>query len=104
MRNYNYLYESSMQDNFERQILSGYLTEAKLKVMIENNQLTEQQLKVVEELVQQMEAIIEADEMWENAMVDKSSRRVLAAAIGVVALKFGEVSDGMIDFLNNDDN
>lgn len=51
MRNYNYLYESSMQDNFERQILSGYLTEAKLKVMIENNQLTEQQLKVVEELV-----------------------------------------------------
>lgn len=51
MRNYNYLYESSMQDNFERQILSGYLTEAKLKVMIENNQLNEQQLKVVEELV-----------------------------------------------------
>lgn len=64
----------------------------------------EDSIKVVEELVQQMEAIIEADEMWENAMVDKSSRRVLAAAIGVVALKFGEVSDGMIDFLNNDDN
>jgi hypothetical protein len=39
-----------MQDNFERQILSGFLTEAKVKELIENNQLNEQQLKVVEEL------------------------------------------------------
>lgn len=50
MRNHNYIYESALQDNFERQILSGYLTEAKLKVMIENNQLSEQQLKIVQEL------------------------------------------------------
>jgi hypothetical protein len=50
MNNYNYLYESAMQDNFERQILSGFLTEAKVKELIENNQLNEQQLKVVEEL------------------------------------------------------
>jgi hypothetical protein len=39
-----------MHDNFERQILSGFLTESKLKEMITNNQLTENQLKVVEEL------------------------------------------------------
>lgn len=50
MNNYNYLYESAMQDNFERQILSGFLTEAKVKELIENNQLNEQQMKVVEEL------------------------------------------------------
>lgn len=63
----------------------------------------EDSIEIIENLVNQMEEIIQADEMWENAMTDKSSRRVLAAAIGVVALKFGEVSDDMIDFLNNDD-
>jgi hypothetical protein len=63
----------------------------------------EDSIKVVEELVQQMDAIIEADEMWENAMVDTSSRRVLAAAIGVVALKFGEVSEDMVNFINDND-
>ena len=50
MNNYNYLYESALQDNFERQILSGYLTEAKVKELIKNNQLNEQQMRVVEEL------------------------------------------------------
>ena len=50
MRNYSYIYESAMQDNFERQILSGYLTEEKVKELVENNQLNEDQMKVVEEL------------------------------------------------------
>lgn len=62
----------------------------------------EGQIEIVEELVEQMEKIISADDMWENAMMDESSRRVLAAAIGVVALKFGEVSSEMIDFLNDE--
>lgn len=60
----------------------------------------EDSLKLVEEIVQQMEELIAADSMWENAVDDETSRRVLAAAIGVVALKFGSISDGMIDFLN----
>jgi len=50
MNNYNYLYESAQLENFERQILSGYLTQTKLKTLIESNQLSEQQLAVVEEL------------------------------------------------------
>ena len=50
MRNYSYIYESAQLENFERQILSGYLTEAKLIEMYENNQLSEEQEKVVEEL------------------------------------------------------
>lgn len=50
MRNYSYIYESAQIENFERQILSGHLTEAKLIEMYENNQLSEQQIKVVEEL------------------------------------------------------
>jgi hypothetical protein len=50
MRNYSYIYESAQIENFERQILSGYLTEAKLIEMYENNELSEKQIKVVEEL------------------------------------------------------
>jgi hypothetical protein len=50
MRNYSYIYESAQLENFERQILSGHLSEAKLIEMYENNQLSEQQMKVVEEL------------------------------------------------------
>jgi methionyl-tRNA synthetase len=63
----------------------------------------ENSIQIVEQLVQQMDKIIESDEMWENAMTDVSSRRVLAAAIGVVALKFADISDEMVDFLNNDE-
>jgi hypothetical protein len=50
MSNYSYIYESAQIENFERQILSGYLTQTKLKTLIESNQLSEQQLAVVEEL------------------------------------------------------
>lgn len=50
MRNYSYIYESAQIENFERQILSGYLTEAKLIEMYENNELSEHQIKVVQEL------------------------------------------------------
>ena len=48
MRNYSYIYESAQIENFERQILSGYLTEAKLIEMYENNELSEQQIAVAE--------------------------------------------------------
>lgn len=48
--NYGYIYESAQMENFEKQILSGYITKDKLEYMIENNQLTSEQLKVVEEL------------------------------------------------------
>lgn len=50
MRNYSYIYESAQLENFERQILSGHLSEAKLIEMYENNQLSDQQIKVVQEL------------------------------------------------------
>lgn len=50
MHNYSYIYESAQLENFQRQILSGHLTEAKVKELMENNQLDEQQLRVVEEL------------------------------------------------------
>ena len=50
MRNYSYIYESAQIENFERQILSGHLTESKLIEMYENNELSEHQIKVVQEL------------------------------------------------------
>lgn len=50
MSNYSYIYESANLEGFERQILSGYLTQEKLVEMMENNQLSESELKVVEEL------------------------------------------------------
>lgn len=37
-------------EHFERQLLSGYITESRLVEMIENNELSQQQLAVVEEL------------------------------------------------------
>ncbi len=37
-------------EHFERQLLSGYITESRLVEMIENNELSQEQLAVVEEL------------------------------------------------------
>ena len=68
-----------------------------------NNLNISESLEVVETLVSQMEEIITADYMWENAMNDETSRRVIVAAVGVIALKFAEVSDDMIDFINDDE-
>ena len=60
-------------------------------------------LDVVETLVSQMEELISPDEKWENAMTDETSRRVIVAAVGVIALKFGDISETMIDFINDDE-
>jgi hypothetical protein len=56
MRNYSYIYESAQIENFERQILSGYLTEAKLIEMYENNELSEQQIAIAEGLFDRFRA------------------------------------------------
>lgn len=63
----------------------------------------EKSLTIVEELVMQMEELITSDYMWENAVEDETSRRVICAAIGVIALKFAEISDGVIEFINKDE-
>jgi len=63
----------------------------------------EKSLTVVEELVIQMEELINSDYMWENAVEDETSRRVICAAIGVIALKFADISEEMIDFINEDE-
>ena len=63
----------------------------------------DESLDVVETLVSQMEELISADEMWENAVDDDTSRRIIVAAVGVIALKFGDISDTMIDFINDDE-
>ena len=63
----------------------------------------EKSLSVIEQLVSQMEELITADYMWENAIDDETSRRVICAAVGVIALKFADVTEGMIDFINNED-
>jgi hypothetical protein len=63
----------------------------------------DESLDVVETLVSQMEELISADEMWENAMTDETSRRIIVAAVGVIALKFGDISETMIDFINDDE-
>jgi hypothetical protein len=63
----------------------------------------DESLDVVETLVSQMEELITADEMWENAVDDETSRRIIVAAVGVIALKFGDISDTMIDFINDDE-
>ena len=68
-----------------------------------NNLNISESLEVVETLVSQMEELITSDDMWENAMNDETSRRVIVAAVGVIALKFAEVSDEMIDFINDDE-
>ena len=68
-----------------------------------NNLNISDSLEVVETLVSQMEELIASDDMWENAMNDETSRRVIVAAVGVIALKFAEVSDDMIDFINDDE-
>jgi len=60
-------------------------------------------LTVVEQLVQQMEELIATDSMWENAADNENARRILCAAVGVIALKFGTISEGMIDFINESD-
>jgi hypothetical protein len=63
----------------------------------------DESLDVVETLVSQMEELITADEMWENAVDDDTSRRIIVAAVGVIALKFGDISETMIDFINDDE-
>jgi hypothetical protein len=63
----------------------------------------DESLDVVETLVSQMEELISADEMWENAVDDDTSRRIIVAAVGVIALKFGDISETMIDFINDDE-
>lgn len=63
----------------------------------------EKSLNIIEQLVSQMEELITADSMWENAVDDETSRRVICAAVGVIALKFADVTEGMIDFINNED-
>ena len=68
-----------------------------------NNLNISESLEVVETLVSQMEELITSNDMWENAMNDETSRRVIVAAVGVIALKFAEVSDDMIDFINDDE-
>lgn len=50
MSNYQYLYESAQLEHFERQLLSGHITESRLIEMIENNELSPQQLEIVQEL------------------------------------------------------
>ena len=60
-------------------------------------------IEVVEELVSQMEELITSDYMWENAVQDETSRRIICAAVGVMALKFADISDGMIKFINEDE-
>jgi hypothetical protein len=60
-------------------------------------------IEVVEGLVSQMEELIMSDHMWENALEDETSRRVICAAVGVIALKFADVSDGMLKFINEDE-
>ena len=67
------------------------------------NESVEKSLTIVEELVMQMEELITSDYMWENAVEDETSRRVICAAIGVIALKFAEISDGVIEFINKDE-
>lgn len=67
------------------------------------NDSVEKSLTIVEELVMQMEELINSDYMWENAVEDETSRRVICAAIGVIALKFADVSSDMVDFINKDE-
>jgi hypothetical protein len=86
------------------------MPEEEIPEMIDNifkdlgvNESVEKSLTVVEELVMQMEELINSDYMWENAVEDETSRRVICAAIGVIALKFADISDGMIEFINKDE-
>lgn len=52
-------------------------------------------------LIEHVEELIQADYMWHDAAEDETSRRLLVAAIGVVAIKFATMDDEIIDFMNN---
>jgi hypothetical protein len=54
-------------------------------------------------LIEHVEELIDADYMWEDAAVDESTRRVIVAAIGVIALKFGDMSDKVQDFIEKEE-
>ena len=51
-------------------------------------------------LIEHVEELIQADYMWHDAAEDETSRRLLVAAIGVVAIKFATMDDEIIEFIN----
>lgn len=54
-------------------------------------------------LIEHIEELIQADYMWEDAAVDESTRRVIVAAVGVIAIKFGDMDDKLMDFITEEE-
>ena len=48
---YQYLYEQSHRENFERQIIGGYLNESKIQTLINEDKLSEDQISIAEGLL-----------------------------------------------------
>lgn len=60
-------------------------------------------LEELEMLISHIEDLIQADYMWQDAAEDEISRRVLVAAVGVVAIKFASLPDELSDFINGEE-
>lgn len=60
-------------------------------------------LEELEMLISHIEDLIQADYMWQDAAEDEISRRVLVAAVGVVAIKFASLPDELADFINGEE-
>lgn len=64
----------------------------------------EDSLDELEMLIEHIEELIQADYMWQDAAEDEISRRIIVAAVGVVAIKFASMPDELTDFLNEEEN
>lgn len=54
-------------------------------------------------LIEHIEDLIDADYMWLDAANDESTRRIIVAAVGVIAIKFGNMDEDIIEFINNEE-
>jgi hypothetical protein len=60
-------------------------------------------LEELDLLIEHVEELVEADHMWHDAAEDEMTRRILVAAVGVIAIKFASMDDNIIDFINNEE-
>lgn len=60
-------------------------------------------LEELDLLIEHVEELVEADHMWQDAAEDEMTRRILVAAVGVIAIKFASMDENIIDFINNEE-
>lgn len=90
--NYSVIYEQSQYENFERQILSGYITESKIEEMYENGELDARQVAIAEGLFDKFKARLSGA---------ASGAKAAASNIGQIGRAAGNATMGNQPNLNN---